>query len=210
MMRVAAFASACLGLGACVKTVDTAPIVQAPVVTPAWVQGDALFASGRCSEAILAYDSALEHLLDMSEEARVKLFRALARLDCAATGSTQQAFTELRDVERRFSSTVWGGLARVFVDDIIRQEALHQTVARLEAQSAALAEQVASYEQQLEAANTSKDSIQGQLAGAREERRKVQAALDEAIKAQALLETRVDELTRELADLKRIDMERDL
>ena len=55
-----------------------------------------------------------------------------------------------------------------------------------------------------------KDSIQGQLAAAREERRKVQAALDEATKSEALLETRVEELTRELADLKRIDMERDL
>lgn len=209
-MRSSVFVSVIVGLGACVAPLDSTPTVEAPVATPAWVEGDALFASGRCSEAILAYDQALLQRLETSDEARTMLFRALARLDCAASGSTQQAFAELRDVERRFPTTIWGGLARVFVDDIIRQEALHQTVARLEARSAALTERIAACEQELEATNTLKDSIQGQLAAAREERRKVQAALDDATEAESQLETRVEELTRELADLKRIDMERDL
>ena len=58
-MRSSVFVSVIVGLGACVAPLDSTPTVEAPVATPAWVEGDALFASGRCSEAILAYDQAL-------------------------------------------------------------------------------------------------------------------------------------------------------
>jgi len=174
-----------------------------------WARGDALLASGQCRQAVAEYGRALQRPLAPDDTARTTFFRALARLDCDTSGSPEQAFAELRAVERDHAQTVWGGLARVFVDDIIRQEALRQTVARLEGRQQALDDSIEEYEQQLHEASDARESIHGQLAVAREERRKLQAALDEATEEGESLRARVEELTQELADLKRIDMERE-
>ncbi len=185
------------------------PQVRVPLAPP-WMHGDALLADGRCTEAIVEYSRSLLTPLDADDAARIKLFRAVARLDCGASPSTQLAFEELRQLERDDTASVWASLARVFVDELVRQDAVRKDVARLELANAQLAARVSALERELAETGATKDSLQGQLSVAREERRKVQTALDDATQAQQTLQRRVDELNEELAGLKRIDMERDL
>lgn len=193
----------------CAPPRPAVPEVRVPNAPP-WRLGDALLADGRCTEAISEYSGSLLEPLDANDEARIRLFRALARLDCGPSPSTQLAFEELRQLEREHAASVWSRLARLFVDELLRQEALRKDISRLEVGKAELSAQVMALQTELEETGATKDSIQGQLSVARDERRKVQAALDEAVIAKQALQLRVDELNEELAGLKKIDMERDL
>lgn len=207
-MRRASWILLGLALG-CAPPRPAVPEVRVPSAPP-WRLGDALLADGRCTEAISEYSRSLLEPLEANDEARIRLFRALARLDCGPSPSTQLAFEELRKLEREDAASVWSRLARLFVDELLRQEALRKDISRLEVAKVELSTRVTELQTELEETGATKDSLQGQLSVARDDRRKVQAALEEAITAKQALQQRVDELTEELAGLKKIDMERDL
>jgi chromosome segregation ATPase len=196
-------------VSACSRSPAAAPaVVSAPAEPELWA-GDALFAEGRCGEAVAAYSAALEETTTRDATARLRLFRALARLECASTQSTEQAFGELRALERDYPTLVWGRLARLFIDELVREQALQQTLSRAEAELARLDEQIERLEQDVRTARADATDHKALLATLRSERRTLQDAYEQATEKATAAQRRVEQLEAELAALKRIDMARE-
>lgn len=185
------------------------PPAPGPDALPPTSRGDALFADGRCTAAIAAYSTALPNATAPDDVARLRLFRALARLDCRSTRSTRDAFIELRSVERDYPDRMWGRIARVFIDEVVREQALQQSLARSEAEAAQLTDRITTLERELLVSQTDVSEQKLALVSLRSERRKLQASLEQLTEQADAQRVRLKELEAELAGLKSIDMARE-
>ena len=182
------------------------PAPEPPI--PALPSGDELLAADRYRDAIAAYDRELGLATSVREQARVRFFRALARLADGGVESTRLAFAELRDVEHEHSGLVWGRIAAVVVQEMARAEALRQALMEAGADLRQIEVRVAELEQQLATESAASAELRGQLAALREERNRLRSELETAEAEAAQLRERVRALGEELQGLKQVDMRR--
>lgn len=195
-----------LGVGACQPS--SSPNTPIPESTNTEL-ADLHFVAGDCPEAVTAYSEALPEARTDDDLARIQLFRAMARLRCDPMHSTPQAFAELHNVERDHPETLWGRLARAFVDELVREQGLQQTLERTRVELAQLRVDKQSLLKQLTETLEQNEDHKLQLANVRAERRKLQAALEDAKQTASEQQTLIDQLQQELVGLKRVDMGRD-
>mgnify|MGYP002619842617 CR=1 FL=1 len=170
--------------------------------------GDELFASGAYAEAIEAYGQELGGANLPDERARLHLFRALARLAEGDARGEGEAIVELRAVEMQYGTSLWGRVARIYVLELTRRDALREALMQAGAELREAQTELQTLEHRLMAAQALSEDQERSLASLKDERKKLQRQLD-SITEQAQSQTeRIQELQRELEALKQIDMRR--
>nr|MCH9682229.1 hypothetical protein [Deltaproteobacteria bacterium] len=175
---------------------------------PAPADPDALFATGKFSAAVAAYAEAIAQEPDPVELTRLRLFWALALRARNGRGSHGVAFDALRAIEYEHGPTLWGRVARLFVDELSRADALRETVVSMGIELRETQAELGVVEADLETSRALAEDQRSTVAGLREERKRMtkQLAQSEAeVDEQA---ARIVALEQELSALKQIDMQR--
>lgn len=190
----------------CARRTDTTPVP--PIEAPTEPDPDRLFAEGRFEAAVAAYTDALATELDPSERTRLRLFRALALRARGDRHGNRLALEALREIEHQQERTIWGRIARLFVDEMAREEALRDTVLQAAARLRDVQAEVEALEAQLAERDELLEEQRSNLANLKEERSRLAGQLSEAEAQAEKQAARLQELERELAALKQIDMQR--
>jgi chromosome segregation ATPase len=179
-----------------------------PTGDPASSTGDALLAAGAHAEAIAAYDRDLERTSAPEERARLRFFRALARLSDGHARGEEQALAELRAVELEHGALLWGRAARIIVLELTRRDALREAVMQAGAELAETEHQARLLRHRLLTSQALVEEQERALASTEEERKKLRRQLDGVNEQARAQSERIQELERELEALKQIDMGR--
>jgi DNA repair exonuclease SbcCD ATPase subunit len=175
----------------------------------ATVSGDDLFAAGRHAEAISAYGAELQSVRDADEEARLRLFRALAYLSDEEARGDAQAMEDLRAVERRHGGEPWGHVARILVLELTRRDALREALMRAGADARQTEQRLQRERSRLLTAQALVEAQAKALSSVEDERKALRRQLDAVTEQTQSQQERIIELQRELEALKQIDLGRD-
>jgi chromosome segregation ATPase len=194
-----------LVVGACATTsaprqADT-PVEQEP-------DADDLFAAGEYSRAIGAYARQIDETSDSDERARLRLFRALARLAAGDARAEAEAVGELRAIEIAHGTTLWGRIARVHVLEIARRDALREAIMQAGVSLRETELELQRVRDRLLEAEAGLEEQEKAIGSLKDERKKLQRQLETLTEQAQVHAERMGELQRELEALKQIDMKR--
>jgi chromosome segregation ATPase len=170
---------------------------------------DGLFASGAYAEAIEAYGRELDDVRTPDERARLRLFRALALLAQEEARAEADAITELRDLELRHGTAIWGRLARIHVLELTRRDALREAIMQAGVQLQETEHERKRLEHRLLAVQALGEDQQQTVVSLEDERKKLRRELDTVREQAEDQSARIRELERELEALKQIDLRAD-
>lgn len=204
-LLVAVVACALGGSASC-ATSGAAPAPEPQVEVPP--SGDELFTAGNYAEAIVAYGRELEGMAEADERARVRLFRALARLAEGDARGEQDAMAELRAVELRYGTSLWGRIARIYILEITRRDALREAIMQAGAELRETEQHVQQLQHRLLTVQTLADDQERAIGSLKDERKKLQRQLEGVTEQAQAQSERILELQQELEALKQIDMRR--
>jgi hypothetical protein len=182
-----------------------------PAPSPARVAdeptADALFAAGRLTHAIQAYDREITRA-EAPDAPRLRVLRALVRIAQGTPAARDLGFEELRAVEHAAPRSLWGRIARLFVDEIARGTVLREAVMQAGVDVQVLESTLARLREELATALEQNEEHAAALEALKADRARVAGTLREAEERAAAQAERVVELEKELKALKRIDMQR--
>jgi DNA repair exonuclease SbcCD ATPase subunit len=194
-----------LATAACVPS--SAPL-QADAPTQVDPLADELFAAGDYVGAIEAYGQEIDEATDVDQLARLRLLRALARLAEGDARGEREAITELRAIELGHGTRLWGRIARIYVLELTRRDALREAIMQAGADLRATEQELQLVEERLYAAEQVMEEQERGIGSLKDERKKLQRQIDALTEQAQAQSERITELQRELEALKQIDMKR--
>ena len=170
--------------------------------------GNALLADGQFDRAVQAYGDALPEVESPERLARLRLLRAVARLEGGRVDQAELALVELQAVARDPEALVWRRVAAILVAEYNRAAVLQDAVLRAGVELHSAEQRLSALEEQLAQLGEHSAEQATRLAALRRECDELGAQLAAASDEAEAQRKQIEALEAELAALKDIDMNR--